>query len=281
MNSGSEDRVAALRRRRNVRVATAVGALVILALLGVAFAGGGDDREPPPPPKETPTAEAACEAEAPAPADPQQYGSPPPQVLEDGVDYLAEVATSCGTFTIDLLEKEAPQTVNNFVFLAREGFFDGLIFHRVEQNAVVETGDPEPDPVPTGPAPEPLVDENIDGPGYTIPDELPGSNEAYVYGAVAMANEGPDTTGSKFFIVIHDPPNPGDPDEGFEKAGLRPDYSIFGRVLVDGAEPAPEGEPEPALEEISTSELLVGDDPRIATRPAVPIYVNSIEIIEQ
>jgi cyclophilin family peptidyl-prolyl cis-trans isomerase len=250
-----------------------------VALLGVAFAGGDDG--PSPTPEPAPEAEAACGAEAPPEADPQQYDSPPPQVIEDGVDYLAEIETSCGSITIDLLEKEAAQTVNNFVFLAQEGFFDGLIFHRVELNSVIETGDPEPDPVPSEPASQPSVDDTRDDPGYTIPDELPKSNEAYVYGAVAMSNEGPGTGGSKFFIVVHDPPNPDDTDEGFEKAGVRPDYSIFGRVLVDDAEPDPEGEPDPTLEKITTRELLVGDDPRIATRPTVPIYVNSVEIVEQ
>jgi cyclophilin family peptidyl-prolyl cis-trans isomerase len=254
--------------------------VVVLIVLGVAFAGGEEEPEPPPRPEKAPKAEAACDAEAPQQADPREYDSPPPQVLENGVDYLAEVETSCGTFTIDLLEDEAPESVNNFVFLANEGFYDGLIFHRVEQNAVLETGDPEPDPVPTAPA-ESVADDTRDGPGYTIPDELPRSNEAYVYGTVAMANEGPNTGGSVFFIVIHDPPNPDDNDEGFEKAGLRPDYSIFGRVLVDDAEAEPEGEPEPTLEEIATQELLVGDDPRIATRPAIPIYVNSVEIVER
>jgi cyclophilin family peptidyl-prolyl cis-trans isomerase len=270
-----------LRRRRNVRVVTTLVLVAAVGLLGVAFAGGDETAEPPPPPEEETKAEAACDADAPPKADPQQYDSAPPQTLEDGVDYLAEVNTSCGTFTIDLLEDEAPQTVNNFVFLAREGFFDGLIFHRVEQNSVVETGDPEPDPVPTGSPTGAVDDDTLDGPGYTIPDELPRSNEAYVYGTVAMANEGPGTAGSIFFIVVHDPPNSADDDPGFEKAGLRPDYSIFGRVLVDGEEPDPEGEPDPTLEEITTRALLVGDDPRIATRPSVPIYINSVEIVEQ
>jgi peptidylprolyl isomerase len=260
---------------------TTIAVLAIVALLGVAFAGGDDETGPSPKPEPSPKAEAACGAEVPPEADPQQYDSPPSQVLEDGVDYLAEIETSCGAITVDLLEKEAPQTVNNFVFLANEGFFDGLIFHRVELNSVIETGDPEPDPVPTEPASEPSADDTRDDPGYTIPDELPKSNEAYVYGAVAMSNEGPGTGGSKFFIVVHDPPNPEDTDEGFEKSGVRPDYSIFGRVLVDDSEPDPEGKPEPTLEGITTRELLVGDDPRIATRPSVPIYVNSIEIVEQ
>jgi cyclophilin family peptidyl-prolyl cis-trans isomerase len=275
------DRPAALRRRRNFRVVTILSLGIVLAALGIALGSGTEERTPRPTPSAPPRPEAACDAPAPPEADPRQYSSPPPQVVEKSIDYFADVDTSCGTFTIDLLEKQAPKTVNNFVFLAKEGFFDGLIFHRVEQNALVETGDPEPDPVPTEPASEPVEDDTSDGPGYTIPDELPKSNEAYVYGTVAMANDGPDTGGSMFFIVVHDPPSPDDPDNVFEKAGVRPDYTIFGRVLVDDAKPEPRGEPEPTLETIATRRLLVGDDPRIATRPSVPIYVNSIEIIER
>lgn len=255
--------------------------VLALALIGLAFAGGDEADDPQPAGEPAPKAEAACGAEAPPEADPTQYETPPPQELEDGVDYIAEIETSCGPLTIDLLEEEAPQTVNNFVFLAREGFFDGMIFHRVEQNAVIGSGDPEPDPVPTEGPSGAVEDDTLDGPGYTIPDELPQGNEAYVFGTVAMANEGPGTAGSEFFIVVHDPPNPEDDDPGFEKAGLRPDYSIFGRLLVDGAEPDPTGEPDPTIEAITTREMLVGDDPRIATRPAVPIYINSVEIVEQ
>jgi cyclophilin family peptidyl-prolyl cis-trans isomerase len=255
--------------------------IVALALIGFAFAGGDDAGEPEPAASPEPQAEAACGAEAPPEAEPGQYDAAPPQELEDGVDYVAEIETSCGPLTIDLLEDDAPQTVNNFVFLAREGFFDGMIFHRVEQNAVIESGDPEPDPVPTEGPSGAVEDDTLDGPGYTIPDELPQGNEAYVFGTVAMVNEGPGTAGSMFFIVVHDPPNSADEDPGFEKAGLRPDYSIFGRLLIDGAEPDPTGEPDPTIEAITTRELLVGDDPRIATRPSVPIYINSVEIVEQ
>jgi cyclophilin family peptidyl-prolyl cis-trans isomerase len=255
--------------------------VVAIALIGFAFADNDEPEEPAPAASPEAKAEAACGADAPPEADPGQYETPPPLELEDGVDYIAEIETSCGPLTIDLLEDEAPQTVNNFVFLAREGFFDGMIFHRVEQNAVIESGDPEPDPVPTEGPTGAVEDDTLDGPGYTIPDELPQGNKAYVFGTVAMANEGPGTSGSIFFIVVHDPPNPEDQDPGFEPAGLRPDYSIFGRLLIDGIEPEPTGEPDETIEAITTREMLVGDDPRIATRPVVPIYINSVEIVEQ
>ena len=188
--------------------------------------------------------------------------------LGDGADYSAVIDTSCGEITIDLLEKEAPVTVNNFVFLAGEGFFDGLPFYRVEQNSLIETGDPETDPLPDPHRSPADLADNLDGPGYTIPDELPKSNEVYKYGTVAMVNEGPNTGGSRFFIVVHDP----DPENGFEKAGFRPDYSLFGRVDPDDAESFE------TLQKIATVRTMVGDDPRISTRPLIPVYVNSIEI---
>jgi cyclophilin family peptidyl-prolyl cis-trans isomerase len=271
----------AFRRRRNVRIVSTIAIVLVLALIGLAFAGSDEPEVPPAKPPPSPNPEAACDAEAPPPGDPKQYDSPPPQTLEDGVDYIAKIQTSCGPLTIDLLEQEAPQTVNNFVFLASEGFYDGMIFHRVEQNAVIESGDPEPDPVPTAEPTGPVEDDTLDGPGYTIPDEFPKTNEAYIYGTVAMANKGPNTGGSMFLIVVHDPPDPEDVDKGFEKAGLRPDYSVFGRLLVDGVEPDPNGDPDETIDAITKTELLIGDDPRIATRPAVPIYIESVEIVEQ
>ena len=89
---------------------------------------------------------------------------------------------------IRLDPRRAPRTVNNFVFLAREGFYDGLTFHRVVRGFVIQGGDPEGD--------------GRGGPGYTFADELP--DDGYPPGSVAMANAGPGTNGSQFFIVTGD-----------------------------------------------------------------------------
>lgn len=137
---------------------------------------------------------------------PTSFPAPPERCIEDGVDYSAEVVTSEGAFVVDLLEDEAPGTVNNFVVLARSGWYDGDDFHRVVPGFVNQAGDPVGDPPGTG------------GPGYTFADELPGSVADYVEGAVAMANSGPATNGSQWFVCVDCSGLPG------------PDYSLFGRV---------------------------------------------------
>jgi peptidylprolyl isomerase len=175
----------------------------------------------------------------------------PEMVLQEGVDYGAVIHTSCGDISLDLLEEEAPVTVNNFVFLAREGYYDGLEWFRVESNSVIETGDPNNQ-----------LFEPPDDPGYTIEEELPDEPRDYIFGAVAMANEGrPDTTGSNFFIVIHEN----------RPAGYQAAYSIFGRVAKSSAE---------VLLEIGKQPVKGGNVPLEAVRPSVPIYVESIEITE-
>ena len=277
------ERDAALRRRTRVRWAGLVVALAVVA--GVVLLSGGTDEgedqepgatKPSPPPK------VACGADRPTAADPGTYDRPPPFELDRQVDYAAVITTSCGDIVMDLLEDEAPRTVNNFVFLAREGFYDGLTFHRVEQNSIIQGGDPEG----TGRG----------GPGYTIPDEFPKSPDEYVFGTVGMANEGPGTAGSQFFIVVHDP-DP-DPQEVFElctaseevclerrreaekdarvdePAGYRPDYAIFGRV-----DPTDENSVT-TLGEIATLETKIGNDPTTATQPVTDVYIESIEIFE-
>ncbi len=245
----------AMRRQRNLRI----GAIVTVMVVVVGFAlaagtsgnggnGGGRDEEPPP------QDEAACGADAPEEADPQQYDSPPKMQLRKGVDYRATVVTSCGDLEIDLLEKQAPVTVNNFVFLAREGYFDGLIWHRVEFNLVIQTGDPNGR---NGTPP--------DGPGYEIKDELWAKSNQYKWGAVGMANSGPNTGGSQWFIVTHEPRD--------KPAGFQALYSVFG--VVDQAS-------YPTLEEIRAVEVPQGGtgDPAEDVKPITPVYIETIEISE-
>ena len=244
------EREAALRRRRNTRLAILAGLVAVLIGFAV-FAGrddGGGDAEPAADTTEAP-AEVACGGDAPPEADPQQYDEPQ-QVLEEGVDYGAVMSTSCGNITIDLFEEEYPTTVNNFVFLAEQGFYNGLTFHRIVSNFVIQGGDPEG----TGRG----------GPGYSIEDEFPDQGNIYRFGIVAMANSGPGTTGSQFFIVTHLSPN-GDRDP----AGLDPLYSIVGQVERDSWD---------VIREINQQETVGGNDPATAERPIVPVYINSVEI---
>jgi cyclophilin family peptidyl-prolyl cis-trans isomerase len=130
----------------------------------------------------------------------------PDQVLKAGDEATAVVKTSCGTFEIALDTKRAPKTANSFAFLAEEGFYDDLTFHRVAPGFVIQGGDPEG----TG----------TGGPGYSV-DEKPPANLAYTKGVVAMAKssaEPPGRSGSQFYVVTA-------PD-----AGLPPEYALVGKV---------------------------------------------------
>jgi peptidyl-prolyl cis-trans isomerase B (cyclophilin B) len=128
------------------------------------------------------------------------------QVLEPGEEATAIVKTSCGTFEIALDAKRAPKTANSFAFLAEEGFYDDLTFHRVAPGFVIQGGDPEG----TG----------TGGPGYSV-DEEPPPNLSYTKGIVAMAKSSadpPGRSGSQFYVVTA-------PD-----AGLPPEYALVGKV---------------------------------------------------
>lgn len=120
--------------------------------------------------------------------------------------FTATLVTSEGTFTIGLLPKIAPVTVNNFIFLARHHFYDGVLFHRVIRDFMIQTGDP--------------LGTGLGGPGYHFKDEK--VTMYYTRGIVAMANAGKNTNGSQFFIVVV---------PARHAANLPPNYTIFGHVL--------------------------------------------------
>jgi cyclophilin family peptidyl-prolyl cis-trans isomerase len=134
---------------------------------------------------------------------PKRYEKPE-QVIDPAKRYTATIATDRGDIVIALDHSRAPKSVNNFVFLARDGFYDGVIFHRVVDDFVIQGGDPEG----TGRG----------GPGYRFEDE-PVQGE-YIPGSVAMANSGPNTNGSQFFICTVD---------GRHK--LTKSYNLFGQVV--------------------------------------------------
>lgn len=135
----------------------------------------------------------------------QRFDGPPPMCIDPAHRYGAEMATSKGTMTISLDPLGAPKTVNNFVFLARYHYFDGIVFHRVIPGFVLQGGDP------TG--------TGTGGPGYRFEDELPKPGR-YELGSLAMANAGPDTNGSQFFVI-----------SGPSGVRLPPQYSLFGKVV--------------------------------------------------
>lgn len=170
---------------------------------------------------------------------PKQFSAAPSMQIDKSKTYAATIETSLGTIKADLFASDAPTTVNNFVFLARQGFYNGVTFHRVIKDFMVQTGDP------TG--------TGTGGPGYRFNDE-PVSRK-YERGTLAMANAGPNTNGSQFFIVHKDYPLP-------------PNYTIFGKV-TDGLD---------TLDKIATSPTGQGkggpDTPRTA------ITINTITITE-
>jgi peptidyl-prolyl cis-trans isomerase B (cyclophilin B) len=117
----------------------------------------------------------------------KQYSTPPAMTIDPSKKYAATLETSRGTIVADLFPAEAPKTVNNFVFLAREGFYDGTQFHRVIANFMIQGGDP------TG--------TGRGGPGYRFEDEFKGNPRKHQAGSLSMANAGPNTNGSQFFIT--------------------------------------------------------------------------------
>jgi len=134
------------------------------------------------------------------------FDAAPPIIVDSTKRYTAEMVTSKGTMTLSLDPLGAQVTTNNFVFLARWHYFDGIVFHRVIPGFVLQGGDP------TG--------TGTGGPGYRFKDELPKAGR-YELGSLAMANAGPDTNGSQFFVI-----------SGPQGIALPPKYALFGKVVA-------------------------------------------------
>jgi len=203
-----------------------LGAVVVVIGL-LAGCGRGDDETPVPmtspvgttvPAATTPTGATAPGADAAgacwtddqvtgrsADGRPNQWAAAPAIMIDPAGTYSATMETSAGAMTIELLPAIAPITVNNFVCLARAGYYDGTPIHRIVAEFVVQGGDP------TG--------TGAGGPGYRFPDEAVQGD--YVPGAMAMANAGADTNGSQFFLILSD-----------LTGRLEKDYNLFGRVVA-------------------------------------------------
>src|SRR5438477_6863756 len=121
-----------------------------------------------------------------------EWKQPPPMTIDVNKKYTATLDTSKGKIVLELFAKEAPKTVNSFVFLAKEGFYDGTEFHRVIPGFMIQGGDRNGQPKGTG------------GPGYQFENENRDTKRTYKEGTVGMANAGPDTNGSQFFVMDHD-----------------------------------------------------------------------------
>jgi cyclophilin family peptidyl-prolyl cis-trans isomerase len=156
--------------------------------------------------------------------------------LDPGKKYRATIETSAGTLEAELFAEDAPKTVNNFVFLARDGFYDGVIFHRVISGFMIQGGDP------TG--------TGRGGPGYKFDDEP--VKRRYTRGTLAMANAGPNTNGSQFFVMHAD-------------YGLPPSYTVFGKLTTGGD----------VVDKIANAKTGAQD------RPLEPVRIERVTISEE
>jgi cyclophilin family peptidyl-prolyl cis-trans isomerase len=174
-----------------------------------------------------------------------QWTGAPEMKIDPSRTYFATIETNRGDIVIQLYADIAPNTVNNFICLATEDYYDGVIFHRIMRDFMIQTGDP------TG--------TGRGGPGYQINDELPGDELNYVPGSVAMANAGPNSGGSQFFI-----------NHKNNSANLQKNYTIFGQV-VEGMDVVK------TIAEVPVSTNENGE----LSKPAVTITVLDITITEQ
>lgn len=135
----------------------------------------------------------------------KQWDSPPEMTIDPSKTYRISMNTNRGEIQLELYPEHAPKTVNNFVFLANEGFYDGVAFHRVIDDFVIQGGDP------TG--------SGMGGPGYRFEDETAGNPLTHQVGSLSMANAGPNTNGSQFFITHSPQPH------------LNGRHTVFGKVV--------------------------------------------------
>lgn len=134
-----------------------------------------------------------------------EYSQPPEMLIDVDRVYRVTIETEIGDIELELYPEYAPKTVNNFVFLAKEGFYDGIVFHRVISDFMIQGGDP------TG--------TGRGGPGYRFEDEFQGNPLKHDTGVISMANAGPDTNGSQFFITHSPQPH------------LNGRHTVFGKVI--------------------------------------------------
>jgi cyclophilin family peptidyl-prolyl cis-trans isomerase len=167
----------------------------------------------------------------------KQYSGPPQMVIDPSKRYVATISTDNGDIVVELFADKAPQTVNNFVFLARDGYYDGVTFHRVIKGFMAQGGDP------TG--------SGRGGPGYKFGDEFHPALKHDQPGILSMANAGPGTNGSQFFITYGPTPH------------LDGRHTVFGRV-IDG---------------MAVVEAIPERDPMRASEPGV--VMNTVVISEE
>jgi peptidylprolyl isomerase len=232
-------------RKRAIRF-TAITAVVAVVLILPTLLGSDDDPEALPLNYEGFRAQpTACGAEAPAPVTEMTFAAPEDQGIAADAQVTATITTSCGDIVADLDPSIAPETVNSFVFLARAGYFDGSAFHRIMPEFMIQGGDPTA--IGSG------------NPGYVVADEFPETGFTYGRGVLAMANGGPNSTGSQFFIVTA------------EDAGLPNGFSVFGNAV----------DSDDTIDRI-TSVSLTGRDGTDVSEQSLPletVYIERVEVV--
>ena len=237
------------RRRRRQRVAAGiVGGVVALAGIGLAaraFLGGEDttveqSANPDQTTSPTPLGGVACGGQVPPDAGKKKptFKNPPEMQLDLDRSYRVAMMTSCGEISLQLFDDKSPKTVNNFLFLVKEGFYDGLTFHRIIKGFMIQGGDP--------------AGTGTGGPGYQFEDEVDNGLKFDQVGLLAMANSGPNTNGSQFFITAGD------------ASHLNGKHTIFGKVIG-------------GMDVVNTLNAL----PVEADKPTQTAYIETITIIQK
>lgn len=229
---------------RRIGFALLMGTALVLAFVALGVFGGGDGSALPGTYEAYRQQPTACGAEAPPSEEILTF-----ETFEEQSDITADttvtatVRTSCGAFVIDLDPASSPQTVHSFVFLARQGFYDGTVFHRIYADFVFQGGDPSAN--------------GTGGPGYRVPDEFPAPGFVFEPGVVAMANSGRGTTGSQFFVVI-----------GEQASALTNSFNVLGRVTSG----------EEALELIGAVPTATRPNSVERSLPLETVYIEGIDI---
>ena len=234
------------RRELGRRLLTAlVFGVIVIGIFGLSGAfGDDDDSEVPGTYEDYRAQDTACGAEQPPSEEVMTFDQPEQQSdITTSSEVTATVGTSCGEIVIDLNTEGAPETVNSFVFLAREGYYDGQVIHRISEDFAFQTGDPSAD--------------GTGGPGFLVPDEFPDDDFVYEEGVVAMHSRGSRSTGSQFFVVTGD-------DGRF----LTNQFNVLGTVS-SGQE---------AIDRIMEVPTATAPGSVEQSRPLETVYIESIDI---
>ena len=219
--------------------------LIVVAIFALGSVPGDDSTDVPGSYEEYRDQETACGATAPPEEQVMTFAAPEDQTdITDASIVSASIITSCGEIVLELNNSGAPETVNSFVFLSREGFYDGQVIHRIAENYVFQAGDPEAD--------------GTGGPGYFIDDEPP-TDPDFVYepGVVAMANRGARSTGSQFFVVTGD-----------NGRFLTNNFNVLGTVTSG----------QDAIDRIMAVDTATAPGSNEQSRPLETVYIESITI---